>query len=27
VAFMTNAEHTGSSADAMYDEIDLGYKE
>ena len=27
VAFMTNAEHTGSSADAMYDEIKLGYKE
>lgn len=27
VAFMTNAEHTNSSADAMYDEIELGYKE
>jgi len=27
VAFMTNTEHTGSSADAMYDDIDLGYKE
>ncbi len=27
VAFMTNAEHTGTSADALYDEIDLGYKE
>ena len=27
VAFMTNAEHTGTSADAMYDDIDLGYKE
>lgn len=27
VAFMTNAEHTGTSADAMYDEIKLGYKE
>ena len=27
VAFMTNAEHTGTSADAMYDEIRLGYKE
>jgi len=27
VAFMTNTEHTGSSADAMYDEINLGYKE
>ncbi len=27
VAFMTNAEHTGTSADAMYDEINLGYKE
>lgn len=26
VAFMTNAEHTGSSADAMYDEIKLGYR-
>lgn len=26
VAFMTNAEHTGTSADAMYDEIRLGYK-
>jgi len=27
VAFMTNAEHTNTSADALYDEIDLGYKE
>ena len=27
VAFMTNAEHTGTSADAMYDDIELGYKE
>jgi len=27
VAFMTNTEHTGTSADAMYDEIKLGYKE
>lgn len=27
VAFMTNTEHTGSSADATYDEINLGYKE
>jgi hypothetical protein len=27
VAFMTNAEHTNTSADAMYDEIGLGYKE
>ena len=26
VAFMTNAEHTGTSADAMYDEIKLGYR-
>lgn len=26
VAFMTNAEHTGSSADAVYDEIKLGYR-
>lgn len=26
VAFMTNAEHTGTSADAMYDDIKLGYK-
>lgn len=26
VAFMTNAEHTRTSADAMYDEIKLGYK-
>jgi hypothetical protein len=24
---MTNAEHTGTSADAMYDEVKLGYKE
>ena len=27
VAFMTNTEHTGTSAAAMYDDIDLGYKE
>lgn len=27
VAFMTNAEHTGTSADAMYDDIKLGYRE
>lgn len=27
VAFMTNAEHTSTSADATYDEIRLGYKE
>jgi len=27
VAFMTNAEHTATSADAMYDEIRLLYKE
>lgn len=27
VAFMTNAEHTGTSADSMYDEIKLAYKE
>ena len=27
VAFMTNTEHTGTSADAMYDDINLGYKE
>lgn len=27
IAFMTNTEHTASSADAMYDEIKLGYKE
>jgi len=27
VAFMTNTEHTRTSADAMYDEIKLGYKE
>lgn len=26
VAFMTNSEHTGSSAGAVYDEIKLGYK-
>lgn len=26
VAFMTNAEHTETTADAMYDEIRLGYK-
>ncbi|MBN2453445.1 MAG: DUF3047 domain-containing protein [Candidatus Omnitrophica bacterium] len=27
IAFMTNAEHTASSADGMYDEIEVGYKE
>ena len=27
VAFMTNTEHTGSRAAAMYDEIEIGYKE
>lgn len=27
VAFMTNAEHTGTDAVSMYDEIKLGYKE
>ena len=27
IAFMTNAEHTGTTADAMYDDIDIGYKE
>lgn len=27
VAFMTNTEHTGSRAAAMYDEIEVGYKE
>ena len=27
VAFMTNTEHTGTSADAMYTDISLGYKE
>ena len=27
IAFMTNTEHTGSSADAMYDDIKLGYRE
>jgi hypothetical protein len=27
ISFMTNAEHTGSSAEAMYDDIKLGYKE
>lgn len=26
IAFMTNTEHTGSSADSMYDEIKIGYK-
>ena len=26
VAFMTNTEHTGTSAEAMYDDIRLGYK-
>ncbi len=27
VAFMTNTEHTGTGAEAMYDEIKVGYKE
>lgn len=27
VAFMTNAEHTGTTADALYDEIRIGYAE
>lgn len=27
VSFMTNAEHTGTSAEAMYDDIKLGYKD
>lgn len=27
IAFMTNAEHTGTSADALYDEIRIGYAE
>jgi hypothetical protein len=27
VSFMTNAEHTGTSAEALYDDIKLGYKE
>jgi len=27
VAFMTNAEHTGTIADAMYSDVKLGYKE
>jgi len=27
IAFMTNAENTGTSADAMYDEIKVGYME
>ncbi len=27
IAFMTNAEHTGSSAEAMYGDIMLGYKD
>lgn len=27
VAFMTNSEHTGSSAETMYNDIKLGYKE
>ena len=26
IAFMTNTEHTGTSADSMYDEIKIGYK-
>ena len=25
IAFMTNTEHTGTSADAMYDDIEVGY--
>lgn len=25
IAFMTNTEHTGTTADAMYDDIELGY--
>jgi hypothetical protein len=24
---MTNTEHTGTSAEAVYDEIEIGYKE
>ena len=27
IAFMTNTEHTGTSADAMYDDIEVGYNE
>lgn len=27
IAFMTNTEHTGTSADAMYDDIEIGYME
>jgi hypothetical protein len=27
IALMTNAEHTGTSAEASYDEIKVGYKE
>jgi hypothetical protein len=27
VSFMTNAEHTGTTAEAMYDDIKLGYKD
>lgn len=27
ISFMTNAEHTGTSAEAMYDDIKLGYKD
>ncbi|MDP2913744.1 MAG: DUF3047 domain-containing protein [Candidatus Omnitrophota bacterium] len=27
IAFMTNAEHTGTTADAMYDNIRIGYRE
>ncbi len=27
IAFMTNTEHTGSSAEAIYDDIEIGYKE
>ena len=27
IAFMTNTEHTGTSAEALYDDIKIGYKE
>lgn len=27
IAFMTNTEHTGTTADAMYDDIKIGYRE
>ncbi len=27
IAFMTNTEHTGASADAVYDDIEIGYME